>query len=195
MQFREFAETLLGSRTKMKVIKYLMAGEAIAGERELAKRLGASHAAVNRTLKDFQELNLVTPLRIGTSRVWQLNKDSFAYEFLTRPLAESREPLKDLIASLKGSLESLGGVERAVLFGSIADGRELPTSDVDLFVLVANQEQRKRVSAKLHDLNATFIRRYGNALSAAVFTHEDAKAPKNKKFLENVNRGIAVFER
>ncbi|MBS3082858.1 helix-turn-helix transcriptional regulator [Candidatus Pacearchaeota archaeon] len=63
MQFHNFAENLLGSRVKIKLVRQLLLEEAITSERDLAKLLGISHTAVSKTLKELHEFNLVSPMR------------------------------------------------------------------------------------------------------------------------------------
>jgi predicted transcriptional regulator len=82
MQFHDFAETLLGSKVKVKLLRHLLTEGGISSEREAAKIFGVSHSAVNKVLEEFYELNLIMPTSVGNVKVWVLNKSSFANEFL-----------------------------------------------------------------------------------------------------------------
>ncbi len=196
MQFRNLAENLLGSKVKVKLVRYLLLEEAITSEREIAKLIGVSHAAVNKALKELHEQNLVVPLRVGNSMVWQLNKQSYAYQLLQSfPLLLKQTPISRLIIQIKASLGHLKYVKKSVIYGSIALSTELPNSDIDLFVLVESEKDRKDVIPSLSSLNESCMRMFGNGLSANVFTVKDLTEPRNKKFLENVNKGIMVFEK
>lgn len=196
MQFREFAENLLGSRVKVKLIRFLLSEEAITSEREIAQLIGISHAAVNRALKDLHELNLINPMRVGNVTVWQLNKQSYAYGFLTNFFYKVKtSPLEQLKTDIKAHLGYRQKVKKAVIYGSVAEGRELPNSDIDLFILVEDEKERKDVMSFLPSLSNNCLQSYGNKLSPNIFTCEDYSNPKNKKFLESVSRGITVFEK
>lgn len=194
MQFREFAESLLGSKVKIKLIEHLLTEESISGEREVAKRIGISHAAVNKTLKDFYDLNLIKPMRVGNVKIWNLNKESYAYNFLKGSFESSikTSPLEHLKSTISSHLNYLEIVKKVVIFGSIAEGRELPSSDIDLFILVESEKERKDILPHVLSLNERCLRLYGNKLSYHIFTSKDMLNPKHKKFLENVNRGIKV---
>lgn len=197
MQFREFIEQLLGSKVKIKLLRHIIAEEAITSEREIARLIGASPGAVNKTLKEFQNLNLLTPMRVGNVIIWQLNKDSYAYNYLQSffyKIKSHEQPIQDLKEKIK-SLNHLAYVKKAIIFGSIAEGRELPDSDIDLFILVTNEEDRKNILSWINSLNDVCLHKYGNRLSAHIFTIKDLKNPKNKKFLENVKNGIVVIEK
>lgn len=196
MQFHDFAESLLGSKVKVKLIRHLLAEETISCEREIAKLLRVSHSAVNKSLRDFYEQNLIKPVRVGNVKIWHLNKESYAYQFLTsfdRWIKIS--PLEHLKSTIKSCLGHLTFIKKVIIFGSIAEGKELPNSDIDLFILVEKDEDRKNVLYYTSNLNETCLKVYGNKLSTNIFTYKDQTNPKNKKFLENVSKGIIVIER
>lgn len=215
MQFRNFAENLLGSKVKVRTLKYLLSEGAITSEREIARIIGVSPGAINKTLKEFQNLNLITPMKVGNISTWRVNESSYACSYLTGffdKLKNKETPLSDLIEEIKRGLQKvkitlLGnskkvssryqpGIKKIILFGSVAEGRELPESDIDLFILVENEKDRMNVIWALdNSLNILCPRRYGNKLNPHIFTTKDMKNPRNKKFLENVMKGIRVIER
>ncbi len=200
MQFRNFAENLLGSKVKIKILEYLVSEGTITSEREIARLIGLSPGAVNKTLKEFQNLNLINPMKVGNATVWRLNEDSYAYEYLENFFSKlkSREtPLSDLVGIVK-FLSRHSEIKKAILFGSVAEGRELPESDIDLFILVGSEKSMKNIFKGLDDLDmldSTCLIKYGNKLNLHIFTSDDMKNPKNKKFIENVMKGIRVIER
>ncbi|MFH0830269.1 MAG: nucleotidyltransferase domain-containing protein [Candidatus Aenigmatarchaeota archaeon] len=200
MQFRDFAENLLGSKVKIKVLRKLLTEAFLPSERELAKLIGVSYTAVSRALKDFHELNLISPLRIGNAMTWRLNEKSYACEFLsnvigsmqTSPLEHLKETLHEHLKDMreKGKIKLI----KAVIFGSVAEGREMPDSDIDLFILVQSEEERNHLLNSAFPVVGLIIQEmYGNKLSPQIFTMKDYADPKNKKFLENVEKGITVL--
>jgi len=200
MQFRDFAENLLGSKVKIKVLRKLLTEEFLPSERELAKIIGISYTAVSRALKDFHELNLVSPLRIGNAMTWRLNDKSYACEFLVNVAASMQmSPLEHLKKTLQERLIELRKNEKvkiikAIIFGSVAEGREMPDSDIDLFILMQSEEERNRLLDSTFPVVGLMIQEtYGNKLSPQIFTMMDYTDPKNKKFLENVEKGIMVL--
>lgn len=197
MQFREFAEALLGSKVKVKLIRHLLVEEAVNGEREVAKRLGVSHVAVHRILLEFHESNLITPIRVGNVKIWHLNKQSYAYQFL-RPLVASikTDPLEDLKVTIRNWLGNWREVRKVIIFGSVAEGKEAPESDIDLFILVDTEEERRHLLDTVYkSLGGLCLMRYGNKLSAQFFTSRDIANKKNKTLLQEVAKGITVIEK
>ena len=197
MQFRNFAENLLGSKIKIKLLKYILSEEAITSEREIARLIGVSAGAVNKTLKEFHDLNLISPMRIGNVIAWQLNEKSYAYNYLQgffSKLKHRETPISAIQTDIK-TLAHRPEIKKAILFGSVAESREIPESDIDVFILVETEKNRKDVLFSMGNLNNSCIQKYGNELNVHIFTLKDMKNPKNKKFLENVMNGIRVIER
>ncbi len=197
MQFRNFAENLLGSKVKIKLLKYILSEGAITSEREIARLIGVSAGAISKTLKEFHALNLISPMRIGNVITWQLNEKSYAYSYLQNffnKIKNREEPLSDLETQIK-NLSYIPDIKKAILFGSVAEGRELPESDIDLFILVENEKGRKNTLSSMDYQNNLFLQKYGNKLNMQIFTPDDMKSPKNKRFIENIMKGIRVIEK
>lgn len=193
MRFRGFAESLLGSKVKVKILRYILREETITSERELAEIIGVSHGAVNKAMKDFQDLNLVIPFRIGNVISWQVNRESFAYTFIPKELFS---PIDRLKQEIKTHLEHLGTVKKVVIYGSIAEGRELSNSDIDLFILVEKEENKKTILPNVADITNKCVRLFGNKISPNIFLTAGKKSRRNKQFLDNIaSKGIVVFER
>ncbi|MDI6721226.1 MAG: nucleotidyltransferase domain-containing protein [Candidatus Aenigmarchaeota archaeon] len=174
----------------MKILRILLSEETVTSERELAKMLDVSHGSVNKAMKDFYELNLVSPLRIGNVNAWQINKDSLAYSSLDKKTFSPLEELKDLI---KNYLVHLRAVKKVAVYGSITDGKELPNSDIDIFILVRKEEDKKIILPGISDLTNICIKKFGNKISPSIFTEKDTK--KNRRLMESISKGIVVFER
>src|SRR3989338_3739699 len=102
MIFRDFLEKSIGSYAKVKIIKYILADGGISSENEIARLLDLSPMTVNRVMKVFMELNLVTQSRAGGANIWKLNKESWSYSIL-KPIKDIRaNPLEELKSMLKG---------------------------------------------------------------------------------------------
>lgn len=205
MKFRDFAESLLGSRVKVKLIRQLLSSDTFASERDTAARIGVSHNAVNKTLKEFQDMNLITPMTIGNVLIWELNKDSYAYKFIenfskkiaTPPVEELRNDIKILIGDMCSAIKLRDEkIKTAIIFGSVAEGRELSNSDIDLFILVEDEKTKKKIVSELPNMPRYFItlKKYGNKLSPLIMSKSEYHKSKNKKLLENIRKGIVVIE-
>lgn len=191
MIFRNFPEALLGSKAKVKIILFLLSGGGPISERELARRLGFSHVAIGRSLRELRSTSLVRSLRMGNVNVWSLNESSYARKALNLEHLAMYPPLLDI----KRNLESDFGeapIKRVVLFGSIPEGREAEDSDIDLFLLVGSEKEKKQALEHVFKIAYKYKERYGNPLSPHILTERESKSPGNRRLMENVNRGIVI---
>jgi predicted nucleotidyltransferase len=99
--------------------------------RELARRVHTSAGTAARELGRLAADGLVVSEMEGRQRYYRVNTASPLYQ-----------PLRDLVrrtigapAVLRQHLAGVAGIERAMIFGSYADGRLKADSDVDLLVV------------------------------------------------------------
>lgn len=192
MRFRNFPEAALGSKVKVRILMYMLSEGTPTSERELSRILDVSHMAVNKSMKDFHNLNLVSPIRIGNVISWKTNEGSYAYDAITNLKYMAKNlPLEELKARIRENL-SVFDLPRIAIFGSVAERREEPDSDIDLLVITRDAKQNEIVIKKLSELSEFFIKRYGNRLSAHVITEKEAKSPINKKIVMSAHKGIVI---
>lgn len=192
MRFRNFPELVLGSKTKLRVLLHLLAEPGMpTSEREVARLLGVSHTAVNKVMKDFYDAHLVTPMKIGNVNAWKLNEKSYAYWAISdfRRMATA-PPIERLKKDTMAYLASYECVRQAVIFGSIAEGGELPDSDIDLLIVVDDEKNKKYVIEQaISGLSERCLTFYGNKLSPSVITQDEFETTKNRRLIE---KGISV---
>lgn len=172
-------EELLGSKAKVKVLAFLLLDGRPSSERELAARIGVSHMAVNKVMKEFESVGLIEAMRIGKSTVWALNKSGYAYD-LIEPLGEffnKKRPVFALRIRLGLRLKAIAGIKTAYLIGSVAEGTEKPTSDVDLLV-ISRRGKKEECLKGLEGVSKEVMKTFGNLLTPIVFEEQDATAAK-----------------
>ncbi len=188
MIFRNFLENMYGSVVQVKAVAYLLEENVPTSEREMAKILNVSHVAVNRAFKRLQDLNLASPSRVGSSTVWELNKKSYAYAALDLKFYASCKPMVHLKQKIKAALG--GHVKSAIIFGSVAEGKESPSSDIDLLIIPA-VARGKRIAEICDRLASDCLVEYGNRLSPSILSEKELeRKPEIKKASE---KGIVVL--
>ncbi len=197
MIFRNFVGRVLGSEIKVRLIIHLFSENVPMSEREIARVLGFSHSPINKAFKDFYDANLVSPIKIGKSTLWKLNTKSYAYNILSREnmfayLARD-QPIENLKEKLKG-FGSFCAVNKIILYGSVAEGKETPSSDIDIVVFVNSENEKPQIYKALDEKSDECMVEYGNRLHFQVFTNEEF-SKKGKNFRDNVEKGIVVFSR
>ncbi len=195
MRFRNFTESILGSKVKIKILMYMLSEGVPTSEREISRILNISHMAVNKAMGTFRELNLVSQLRIGNVNSWKFNKESYAYEAIAinnLKWMAAHTPFEDFKEEF-GKEFSTSHLTRAVIFGSIAEGMEEPDSDIDLLIITNNSENKARIEKKIGDFVETCMKRYGNVLSPHIITEKETNKTENVKILKGAEKGIQVI--
>ena len=195
MKFHLFLLDVLNSKTKVKIIKFLLTHEASMSEREIASVLKVSHMSINRTMRELADINFVDFVTIGKAHLWRVNRKSYAYSVLSeliKGVSGIKDPLdnfkKILLKTLPNTL-----IKRVVLFGSIAEGSERANSDIDLFVLVKDKQSKQKLETKIEKLSNLCFEVYGNRLAPYILTEWEMKQKKNLKIISEINKGLKIF--
>jgi len=162
MRFHDFVEMLFGSKVKVMVLRTLWKhGEKEFTIRELAVFLGVSHTGIRKVLDELEAVNAIRVRTIGRSYAFKLNTNSYAAGIVGKTFEMERDALSELRGVLREKLGSRWVVS-AVLFGSVADGRETSRSDIDLLVVTDHREEVEKIVV---ELQKDVAERFGNAIS------------------------------
>jgi predicted nucleotidyltransferase len=87
-------------------------------------------------------------------------------------------------------------IKRIVLYGSVAEGKEERTSDVDIAVFISSKDERikKDIRNKLEEIGEECIKLYGNPLHPYILTDEEFSR-MGKEFKKRIEKGIMVFSK
>jgi len=100
--------------------------------RELARTTGLSPGSIHRELRIMAEAGLLRKDRVGNQVLYQANQECPIFEELAS-IFRKTAGLADL---LRDALQVLGDkIDIAFVFGSMATGRQTPSSDVDVIVM------------------------------------------------------------
>ena len=125
-------DKLFGSRTRVLILsKLVMNPNHSLYIRQLSKELGLTFSVVYKEIEKLKSLGLVTEERRGRIRLFTINRNSVIYDELRRLLLKTTA----LGQQLKSSLPELEKAKYVLIYGSVARGEELETSDVDLLII------------------------------------------------------------
>lgn len=195
MKFNVSLLDVLNSKTKVKIIKFLLTHEASMSEREIASILKVSHMSVNRTMRKLSEFNFVNFVTVGNAHLWRVNRKSYAFKALSsliKSISSIKEPIEDLKSMLLRNLPK-ALIKRVVLFGSVAGGSEKANSDIDVFILVKDKQSKKKLEPKIEKLSNLCLEVYGNRLAPYILTEQELKQKKDLKVISEINKGIEIF--
>lgn len=182
------------SRAKMAVARQIIKPGFMMSGRELSKLCGVSHSWVIILLKEFEDINFISSKRVGKTIIWTAKTDSYAYLAAER-LFGSRQmfkPITHLKEMIKDSLKD-NPVEKAIIYGSVAEETEEPDSDIDLFVLLEGTAEKKKVEKSLEGLSAKCGEVFGNVLHFYVLTENEFKQKKGLVLVKNIDKGIKII--
>ena len=195
MQFHISLLDVLNSKTKVKIVKFMLTHEAVMSEREIASILKISHMSVNRTMRELASVNFGNFVTIGKSHFWKVNHKSYAFKVLANLIKD--------ISIIKGPMEDLKGallrhlpktlIRRAVLFGSVSNGLERTNSDIDIFIMVKNVDDKKALEPSIEKLSNLCFEAYGNRLAPYVLTEQEMTKKTNLKIISEIKSGIQIF--
>ncbi|RLI42186.1 hypothetical protein DRO59_04885 [Candidatus Bathyarchaeota archaeon] len=125
-------DKLFGSRTRVLILsKLIMNPNRSLYIRQLSKELGLTFSVVYKEIEKLKSLGLVTEERRGRIRLFTINRNSVIYDELRRLLLKTTA----LGQHLRSSLPELEKAKYVLIYGSVARGEELETSDVDLLII------------------------------------------------------------
>jgi len=195
MKFNLSLFNVISSKTKVKIIRFLLDHEAFMSEREIASVLNVSHMSVNRTMRELADTNLVNFIKIGKAHLWRVNRKSYAYKVLSeiiKGISSITEPLEDLKKTIMRNLPRTS-IKKMILFGSIIKGTESASSDIDIFILVRDIKSKEKLEPSIEKLSDICFEKYGNNLAPYVLTENEMKQKKNLKIISEINKGIQIF--
>ena len=110
--------------------------------RELSIQARTSYATTWRTVEELRVLGALTAERVGTSQYLSVNEDSALLRDLERMRSLELSPHRAAAREFARRLANVPPVKKAVLFGSVAEGREAAGSDVDIAIVLSRRSKR-----------------------------------------------------
>ena len=171
MRFTRPFDRVLGTKSRVSVLRYLSLNDLELSGRQIARAVGLSPKPLNRVLAELVTEGVLTQRHVGNTYLFRLNRENPRVSDLLIPLfGNERDRLKTALGDVFDGLD--GVVLSAVVYGSVSRQQEGPDSDVDVLVVTGNV---KRVNEALDEAAVAFLRRYGNVLSCLVMTPDELR--------------------
>ncbi len=186
MQFKNYMEKLLGNKAKIAMLRAFCAvPEKVWTSRDLAKFIGTYNSTILRNLGDFEDMGIVEIGMHGHVKTIKLNRAGFSFSKIAKPIFDAeKNTLNSLIEDLKEIIKP-GDVKFFALFGSVAEGKERPNSDIDLLIV---SEKKEKVVEALEKNRSEIAKKYGNEISFQIFSQKEFKLKQSSPFLRDAKK-------
>ena len=185
MYFRGYQERIVGSKSKVKLLRVLFRfpDSDFTGE-DLGRKAGVSKPMAHKALSELVEQNLVARRVAGRAYLYRLVRESYSAKLVAPLFRDDDSPLEGLARLLRKKL-AVSPVLSATLYGSVVRGDEKPDSDIDIYLVLRRESDRGKGEALVSELNCAVLALFGNRLSPMVKTLEETRrAYRGRRSLE-----------
>jgi predicted nucleotidyltransferase len=192
MEFHDFLEDILGSPSKIRILRFLVKSKRreFTG-REISKAAGVSPPRTIEILNAFEDFGLVQSRSAGRSVLWNLNPHSRIVRDILAPMFKKEEGfLEEAKAKIWKSIKDLS--KEAILFGSAARVEEGAAGDLDVFIKVKNERARKEVLARIDEIQMEMIRQFNIVVSPLVYTEKEAREKEGSELMREIRQGERI---
>lgn len=147
--------------------------------RELARLIKKEPGVFQRDLNKLEEFGILESYILGKSRFFRLNKKHQLYmelQALFKKAVGIEPRLKELI-------NKMPSVKKAFIYGSVAKGSEMSSSDIDLFI-VGSDKDEDLLLKEIDNLENTFQREINYTLASE--EEYNKKLKEKDSFLLNI---------
>jgi predicted nucleotidyltransferase/biotin operon repressor len=179
---------VLGSTSKIRVLRLLVQQDRILSAREISRLTGMSRTAILAAIEDLAKLGIILKDESGRQFLCRANRNHKLVQIALAPLFQAEVKWPELvIAELSKVLgvsqdgenavwHSHNGILAAWIFGSVAQGRDRPESDLDLFVLTDTEDQAESVIARFNDAGIFLKKELGADIKPIAMSYERARS-------------------
>jgi len=153
-------DVILGRRSKVALLRYLINSRRETTGRDLARSVGLDHKACLASLADLDREGIVRRRGVGRAWFFSLNLDFPMVKEVLIPLFEWERGLPERLA--RDIRKGFGRDALAVfLFGSTAKGADEPESDVDLLIVAKDRAALRSLRGRTLDSMERLVGRFG----------------------------------
>lgn len=189
MKFVKYLDDILGQKSKVSALRYLINMQDEVSIRELSRHIKITQPNLSIVLKDLERMGVLVSKKFGTSLVFKLNRGHYLVDNVLIPLfkSESRalnEMSGFIVKKIKFEYISI------ILFGSMAHKSEHFKSDIDIIIIINDKHDKEKTEMMVLDINPEVIKKFGNSLSPIVMTKSEfvTKYKNNEALVRNISK-------
>jgi len=174
VRIHDVLDEIFGSSASVRILRAFFRFPAKEfTELELSRISRVSQPTVHRNIKALAENGILLLRVIGHSNIYNLNRKNPLCQRLSGLFKSEQFLLDELVSDLNAALPN---VKSAVLFGSFAEGKERPDSDIDVLVVC---DEKLTESCRKSVLPVQ--QKYGNSISFLFLSESELRAFVKKK--------------
>ncbi|KAF0133657.1 MAG: putative nucleotidyltransferase [Candidatus Saganbacteria bacterium] len=170
-------KTLFSSKARVKVLTLFMENPKNRYYlREIEKIINILPQALQRELAKLKNIGLLSETAEGNRIYYQINSKHLIYPELKSLINKTT----GLQGALKRAFSKEKEIERAFIYGSLADGRETVKSDIDLFIIGTISGKKLQTILRKSSLI------HGRETNTVIYTPKEFKEKKKNHFIRSV---------
>lgn len=182
MRFKKPLDEILGRRSKVVLLRYLVLSGVQTTGRQLARFVGIDHKTCIDALQDLVRSRIVRRRGVGRAKLYSLNTDFPIVKDVLGPLFEWERELPDRFArDLRKELAP--DALSIFLFGSTAKQADVAESDIDLLIVARDRAGLKALDRKQDEAASRLMAKYGREEARRLCEHAT-------RFVEFVGRNL-----
>ncbi len=196
MRFHEIYEKILGNKTKVKILRLMFEyHDKTFSEHELSRFANVPQPTIHRNMGELVNSNLIMFSRMGKMNLFRLNKESLLHNTIQQLFKVEKHIIAELERVITKAFEDEDDVTSVSLYGSVLKGLEREDSDIDVFVVVADDANMEKIDTLIEELGNVVRNRFGNPLSCIVKKKRELRKIKHKQIYEQVRGGRSLIDR
>jgi predicted nucleotidyltransferase len=159
--------------------------------RELSKEAGSSYATTWRLMSALISMGALRSEVVGSSRLISVNEESPVIEDLEQLGEIDLLPHRKVAKRFAELVSRIPNVLKVILFGSVAEGRATPDSDIDIAVVMMRRS--KKAMREAYDMAADIQDETGMAVVPIRILTKELES--DDQLIQSLKRGVILFER
>jgi DNA-binding transcriptional ArsR family regulator len=159
MYFQNTFDTVLGQRSKIKLLRYLFSCQEELTGRQIAKRIGLSHLKAHHALKELADQGIVCVKIVGNAMIYQINPNNLLARDILKPLFKSEKELLLILSDHIAKRFKIFAVS-LILFGNVIKSEEDDANNVDILLVIRDEMNlkavEKEVEVEIHEVYQSF---------------------------------------
>jgi predicted nucleotidyltransferase len=189
MRMTHCLDEILGRRSKVALMRYLIRSRRETTGRDLARSVGLDHKACIRSLRELDRESIVFGRRVGRAWFFKLNADFPLVKEVLIPMFKWEQGLLERMAADIRRVLGPGALS-IFMFGSTAKGTDTMRSDVDLLIVARQKSDIPGLEDRADKNSDDLIKKYSRVPMHIFMDVKEFRARylKNDFFLNEVVR-------